>query len=269
MDTSNKKQKIFFLSFGAPSQNWHDAVNRICGQAFEFNIFEKIFGYTEKDLVNDEYFWNKHKNFIKQNKRLFGYGIWKPYLILKILDKINDNDILLYADAGCELNSNGKNYFLNVLIPKVNNKYIIGCETTEHTSHSNDQNYTKMDLIKYLDMEKSNKLHLNHIQSGCFMMKKCDIIVKMFEEYYNIACNYHLIDDTPSVLPNHSSFKEHRHDQSILSLLVKKYDLLNYDLYPTDWGHTVHAAQNYKKNAMDYPIWYCRNRTGISMKKFF
>lgn len=34
----------------------------------------------------------------------------------------------------------------------------------------------------------------------------------------------HLVDDSPSLLPNAHGFKEHRHDQSIFSLLMHIYD---------------------------------------------
>jgi hypothetical protein len=263
------KPKIYFLTFANSQTELINAVYRLCNQATEFNIFEKIYGLTEKDLIEDENFWPIHKDFILNNNRGYGYWIWKPYLILKILNNINENDILLYLDAGCELNANGKEYFTNNLIPKVNEKKIIGCETSVHTSHSNDITYTKMDLIKYLNMDNSPTLSHNHMQSGCVMMKKCYQIVKLYEEFYNISCNYHMIDDSPSIEPNKPIFKEHRHDQSILNLLVKKYNLINYDLDPTDWGHTIYSAQQYKKYAMNYPIWYCRNRTGTSLKQFF
>ena len=36
------------------------------------------------------------------------------------------------------------------------------------------------------------------------------------------AENYRFVDDSPSRVPNAPSFKEHRHDQSILSLLLKQ-----------------------------------------------
>ena len=35
--------------------------------------------------------------------------------------------------------------------------------------------------------------------------------------------NFHLADDTPSQSNNEVGFIEHRHDQSILSLLLKQY----------------------------------------------
>jgi hypothetical protein len=36
-----------------------------------------------------------------------------------------------------------------------------------------------------------------------------------------LACNYHLIDDSPSVIPNYPSFHENRHDQTLISLLSR------------------------------------------------
>jgi hypothetical protein len=43
------------------------------------------------------------------------------------------------------------------------------------------------------------------------------------DEWYKHSCNYHLITDHHSVLPNADGFIEHRHDQSLFSLLMKKH----------------------------------------------
>jgi hypothetical protein len=257
-------QQIHFITFGAP-ENYHDAVNRLCNQAQEFNIFTSITGYTENDLKKDNIFWLKHENFIKQNKRGYGYWLWKPYLILKKLNEINDNDILLYLDAGCELNIGGKEYFTEKLIKLTNDKKIIGTSTD-----SNDLNFTKKDLIIFTNMENSPLLKQNHMQAGILMINKCDIIVKLIEEWYKIASdNYNLIDNTPSIIKNHEIFTEHRHDQSIFNMLVKKYNLINYDLEPTYWGHYNYHNNNNYKNALKYPIWSCRNKTKNSIKQNF
>ncbi len=91
-----------------PTKNYHDSVERICKQAKKMEVFDEIIGLTEKDLQNDENFWLKHNNFIESNLKGYGYWIWKPYIIMKTLEKMNNNDILLYLDCGCELNYLGK-----------------------------------------------------------------------------------------------------------------------------------------------------------------
>jgi hypothetical protein len=87
-------------------------------------------------------------------------------------------------------------------------------------------------------------------------MKNCKLIQGLFKKYYECGCDYHLIDDSPSIIKNHYSFKEHRHDQSIFNMLVKKLNLHNYDLIATNQGTN--------KNV---PIWYARNKTGKSLIK--
>lgn len=253
--------KIYFLSFGGPSNDYHDAVERICKQAESFELFDKIIGLTETDLQNDEEFWTKHKDFITSNPRGYGYWLWKPYIIKKTLESMDRDDILLYADCGCELNYMGKNKLFD-FIELVKIKNIIGT-----SAGSSDYNFTKMDLTKYLQMENNiDLLKIRHMQATTLMMVKNDLIIKLINEYYEIGSNnYHFIDDTPSIETNTCDFIEHRHDQSIFSLLVKKYGLLNYDLNPTDWGYGLPAKNNYLIDGIQYPIWTCRNRTGISI----
>lgn len=128
--------KIFFLTFGGPTKNYHDAVERLCNQAKQMNIFDEIIGMTEKDLQNDEEFWFKHSDFINNNSKGYGYWLWKPYIIKKTLEKMNDEDILLYLDCGCELNYLAKIELENK-IKIVKNKKIIG------SSACNEREYTK------------------------------------------------------------------------------------------------------------------------------
>lgn len=234
---------IYFASFGGPSTNYLEAVDRICNQARSFNVFREIYKYTDSDLKNDYNFWSKHGDFLSNNHRGYGFWLWKPYIIKITLEKINNEDILLYLDSGCELNINNVNNFYT-LLDKTNEKLIIGTY-----SASNDITFTKMDTIKYFNMENHSKLADNHMQAGILMMKKCDIITSLINEWYDICSNnYHLIDDSPSIEKNFDNFIDNRHDQSIYNLLVKKYNLHNYDM-------TIENS----------PIVSNRNRSGISL----
>jgi hypothetical protein len=253
--------KIYFITFGGPSQNYLDAVNRICNQATEFNIFDEIIGYTDSYLKADKDFWDTHGNFIERNERGYGFYIWKPYLILKTLEKMNDNDILLYLDCGCELNSNGKEHFYN-LIEKVNNTTIISTSAS-----SDDIVYTKMDLIKYFGFEdKLELLKVSHMQAGTVMFRKTDLIIKIYKEIYEIMSNnYNLIDNSPSVNKNFDNFIEHRHDQSVFNLVMKKYCINNYDMEPVTWIDWSNGKSYFNSKGKNFPIWVCRNKTGNSI----
>lgn len=247
---------IYFLTFAGPTKNLYDAQNRIINQALQLNIFDKIIKITDKDLKEDKDFWNKHSQFVEKNPQGYGYYIWKPYIIKKTLDSIKKNDILVYLDVGCEINVKQKSKFLKFL-DLVNEKNIIGSSCS-----SNDINYTKKDLLLHFnyDVEKDRELlEKNHMQAGILFLKKVDIITDLLNEWYECCSNnYYLLDDSPSVNENEKEFRENRHDQSIFNLLVKKKNLINYDLDP------VNFEIKKLKKAINYPIIAIRNKTGKS-----
>ena len=63
------------------------------------------------------------------------------------------------------------------------------------------------------------------IQRGnrIFFIKKTPENIEFIKKWYSLCCIYNLIDDSSSIEKNDSSFIEHRHDQSIKSLLAKQY----------------------------------------------
>jgi hypothetical protein len=224
-DSPSLSNKKVFITFGAGNQNYYDAVNRLTSQAKNLNLFDTIIGYTDNDLKNDSDFWNKHSDFISKNNRGFGYWLWKPYLIMKILETMNDGDILVYADCGCEIYNKYKNDMINVFA-NVNNDLIIG------SRNSNESQYNKMDLLIYLNMNEEKYIYSEQHQASAICFLKCKKTYNLVREWYDIGCNYNLIDDSPSKIPNLTKFIEHRHDQSIFSLLTKKYNL--YSTYTLD-----------------------------------
>lgn len=233
------KGKIIFLTFGGGSIDYNNAAQRITRQAKSFNMFDCFLTYTENDLKNDKYFWNKHSDFILKNKRGYGYWIWKPYLIMKTLEKMKNDDILFYIDCGCELDIKYKNkmyyYFKNV------DKDLIVGTLTSH----NEKDYVKKDLLIFLDMYNKNILNSTQRQAGILLLKKTDSVYNLVKEWYKISCIYKYLDDSTSKNKNDNTFDGHRHDQAIFSLLTKKYNIFS-NIYISE------------------PVLISRNRTGVS-----
>ena len=213
--------KYYFVSFGGPTKNYYDALDSIYKQVNNLQIFDYNIKYTDIDLQNDIKFWQRHSKFIKNNKRGYGYWIWKPYIILQTLNKMQDNDILLYADAGCEIINNSQK--MEYLLKKCDEYNILYSST-----YFNEINWTKRDLLNYMDMDCPIYINSLQSQASFIFIKKNDKMYNFVKEWYNIASNnYNFIDDSPSILPNYKIFIENRHDQSIFSLLTKKYDVNN------------------------------------------
>ena len=210
------EKNIYFITFSAGSQNFYDAGNRLINQANNLNLFNNTFLYTDEYLKNDKVFWNQHSNFIENNKRGYGYWLWKPYIIKKTMETMNDGDILLYLDCGCEIDIRKKEK-IKTYFEFVKSDYIIGSFTLI------EKDWTKMDLIKKMNMLNDNYLNSNQRQAGVLLFLVCDKTRNIINEWYELSCDYHNINDNPSVEKNYDEFKEHRHDQSIFSLLTKKY----------------------------------------------
>jgi hypothetical protein len=243
------KKKIYFMTFGGGNQQFHDAVERIKNQAKEFDIFDKIYGFTDLDLKNDLIFWKEHGKFILSNPRFYGYAIWKSYLIRKVMNEINDGDLLLYLDCGSELNIKGKDRFLKYIDMVYQNDSLA-------TRLSNfEKSWTKTDLFNFMNTSIEDK-ESGQIQSGFIFLKKSQLNLNLLDEWYNLQTinNYHFVDDSPSLGPNDNSFIENRHDQSCFSLLMKKYERFTIPdetyFYP-NWNMGIY-----------YPIWALRNKTG-------
>jgi hypothetical protein len=231
-----------FITFGSHA-NYIDAGKRLLGQAKEFRTFNEITLFTLEDLKNDQDFWSKHCEFITQNtRRGYGYWVWKPYIIKKSMEKMNDGEILLYLDCGCEVHHSCENELLT-FIDIVKKDKLVG------TLASVERDWTKMDLVEKLKVNNAECLDSPQRATTAILFLVCEETKNFVNEWYDLICDYHNVDDSPSVLKNLECFQEHRHDQSIFSLLSKKYGL--------------YSKENFT------PFFPMRNRTGTSGLTYF
>ena len=102
-----------------------------------------------------------------------------------------------------------------------------------------------MDLFLKLSLNNGKYTNSMQRQAGVVMYLINNNVRNLISEWYETACDYHLINDTKTVTENIKGFNEHKHDQSIFSLLTKKYNL-------------------YSKYSLADVVLISRNRTGIS-----
>lgn len=102
-------------------------------------------------------------------KRGGGYWIWKTEIIEKRLNEINENDILIYLDAGCSINIHGKKRFDEYIkMISESNKGIISFQTPHI-----EKKYTINEIFKYFNVENNNKIiNTGQLISTIRIMKK-------------------------------------------------------------------------------------------------
>lgn len=158
--------------------------------------------------------------------RGFGFWCWKPQIILQSLRQINENDILIYADLGCEFDAQGAKKLLETLQ---------GLKTSDMIGFALgaiERQYTKGDIFAYFGIENGAQFaESSQICGTIIFMKKSAKTLQVVNEWLDILKNHwHLVDDSPSKTPNHKDFRENRHDQSIWSVLNKKHNFTNLPL---------------------------------------
>lgn len=249
LDLKTKPSKKVFCTFGGGNKNFYEAVKRISDQARETKLFDNIYGITDEDLKKDEVFWRKHNKFIKESLRGWGYWIWKPYIIYKRMEDLDNNDVLLYADSGCEIDIKKKDK-IKKLIEDVKKENLIGSyPSKKHHPFLMEKKWNKMDVLKYFNIENDNDiLNTNQRQASAIMIVKNDKTMSFLKEWYEICSNnYNLIDDSPSIEKNFEVFEQNRHDQSIFSILSKKHDIFSKMITIEDSIEIIRNRSGYTK----------------------
>ena len=198
-----------FLTFG--SSSYTNTVTRIRAQANDCP-FTSVVCVDENDLKAMPEFWDKHGVFVERHARGYGYWIWKSYLTWKTLREMTEGDILVYADAGCTLHP----LHFTTLFETVDAHDGAASQLDYPEEH-----HCKMDLA--IALQGTSHMHSRGFHATFFALKCTPANIALAKKWYDTMCDYHLIDDSPSVQPNAPSFKEHRHDQSVWSLLRKMY----------------------------------------------
>ena len=203
----------------------------ICSQTAKSVGFDEIISYSIGDI--DREFLEKNKHILSQ-PRGAGYWLWKPYFISKTLDRMEYGDLLVYSDSG--------SYYEKSIKPLVDliekeEKGVLSFEL--HGLF--EKTYTKRDTFVLMGLDDSVYSESSQREATYIWMIKNDFTVSLAKEYLEYAQDERIITDLPSQSENHSDFKDHRHDQSIWSLLCKKHEIPPHKLI-SQWGEGMKDA---------------------------
>ncbi len=184
--------------------------------ALEVGQFDKSIPYSPKDIDRGFYKKNKH---ILQLKRGNGYWLWKPYIVKKTLEKLNWGDYLYYSDSG--------SYFTGSIHPLIAHAESVNQDLIVFELRLFEKDWTKRDAFVLMDCDSPKYTDSRQRISGHHLWKKTPFAMQFIGEQLQYSMDERIITDMENQcgLPNYPGFKEHRHDQSIMSLLSKKHNL--------------------------------------------
>jgi hypothetical protein len=226
---------------GVPRHNLHDWT------------FERLCDLPLMELRPAEYWTN----------RGIGFWTWKPYLIEREMRKLQDGDILIYADAGIEFINN-----VSHIIERMDRDIFLFGNNWEHA------HWCKRDVVEHIwpyrddgwwgewENEKAWSRFGKQCQASVIFFRVSDYSKRFVAEWLK-WCLFEggrLIDDSPSRAPNHEQFQENRHDQAILTTMVYREGLrLHY--WPASYNDGAFTYEKLPEYAGDdYPILFHHHR---------
>lgn len=185
--------------------------------AMEIGHFDIGKIYTPNDI--EDFYKNKNSNLFKY-KRLGGYSVWRAYIIMKHLSTMEPDDILCYNDS--------KYLWLKDIREFQIHNFQVGVYLNKPNSGEHlEKTWTKYDAYVLMNVPNIKKItDTPQVWSGFVLLKKCMYTLVFISEWMTYNQDPRICTDSPSVLgKNDDSFIENRHDQTILSLLCKKWNI--------------------------------------------
>ena len=191
--------------------------------------FTKVFSYSPEDLSQ---FIQKNNSEILRCYRGNGYWLWKPYLICKSLKLLNEGDVLVYSDAGI--------IFLSSVHPLIELLLKSKQDLLVFDTKRLEAQMTKRDAFILMDCDESSFSSSKQRMGGFIVIRSSKFSKAFFKEFLQLAQDPRILTDIPNRCgeQNYEIFVDHRHDQSILSLLSKKYELESFR-DPSQYGNSV------------------------------
>jgi len=194
----------------------------LLNEARNLSMFDTVSGFSEDIIPKDI---KKILKDILKCKKGGGFYAWKPVVLRLTLDSIADNDILVYADAGCTIINNEKSKmrlaeYFEMVSDKDKDKPIIRFELDDNCK---EYKYTNTKIFEHFNVCGDEYIvKSNQYVGGILILRKCEFTVDLINEWLNTLLN------TPLLFTNfynnykrNPEFIDNRHDQSILSILTK------------------------------------------------
>jgi hypothetical protein len=206
----------YFLIYDDETMIYKSNIERLIESIKKYSDFEIIL-FKKSHIDSDIDFSEKNKKILN-SKRGGGYWLWKPYIINNVLNKIKNGDSLFYLDSSY--------YFIEDFTNLYNDKEILIFSNKPNETTNHFKGLCKMDVIlKYNMFDKVFIDNAEDCWGGAIIIKKSINSVKYIKEWLDMCCIYENITDSPSIAENSNEYIEHRHDQSLLSIILYKYNI--------------------------------------------
>lgn len=188
---------------------------------------DRCFQYGPNNISQEFYNVNK---FILDQPKGAGFWIWKPYIILDAMSKLDDGDAIIYCDSASRVK---QSFAPLVNLCLTQTQGVLGFEVGEGFL---ERQWTKRDAFILTNNDREEFWNSNQLRGGTSIYIKNRDSLNFVKNWLKLVTNYRLVSDEPSRCNEHEfpDFQAHRNDQSLFSLLYKSYGYESYETLSGD-----------------------------------
>ena len=222
------------------NKNFNNKIYLVCyANGYLYEITQQKFIKSYKNVgIDDIVIWNKDKliktDFYKNNSKILNEKngkvtllAWQPYIILDLLEQINENDFIIYADCSSKKYSIGFQYSVIPLLNYLHDNNLIYPGTHLFTEQNKLKYWTHNKTFEIMNVDKNIYGEKSMCQASYSIWRKNDLCKKLLTEWLYYCSQYECIkciDNIKNFVENVPLIRS-QGSQSILSILIHKYNL--------------------------------------------
>jgi hypothetical protein len=199
---------IHIISY-ANNDYYENLRNRMLYDCRKFGL-TNIRSYDRKWLETTQ-FYRTHRDILDA-PRGGGFWAWKSFIMHDALSNCQPYDIVCYLDASTTMKVDP-----TPVIESVEDVLVCDSSWVNH-------DWVKRDAFHFMHCESDLYFNATQVWAGTVIVRNTEIGNDLVNDWLKYSCDRRIITDDPNVSgDNLPGYRDHRHDQSILTLLITKY----------------------------------------------
>ena len=233
--TEHIRPHVAHVSFG--TKNFGQALVRLRHSARRFGIRDvRLYGADHPAVRHAA----EENPEIMCKPRGAGYWLWKPYIILDAMDRVEPGTVLIYTDAG-------QRYIADPspLVALAMKQDIV----LFHHINFRQSDWTKRDCFVLMGADAPEYWDARQLDASIQIYRAGAKARNFLLELQSAMRDPHVLSDQLNTcgLPNLEGFRDHRHDQSILTILAIKHRVQSFPTPKFVWSGELSEASNQAK----------------------
>jgi len=220
--------KIHLVSYATPRFRHRQVI--LAASALANKVADRVWAFSPAKVSRAGF--SQRCPELNLNERGSGFWAWKPFIISKVLAEVPDGDVVFYCDVG-------RSFPLKQLTRPVHAflDWMDACQQEVMPgvlipASGPMSMWTKRDAFVFTGMDRPEVHAAAPVQASFSLWKAGPQARALAEEWLSMAARRELVSDDPgscgiNELPD---FRDHRHDQSLLTLCCLKQGIQALDL---------------------------------------